>query len=162
MKKFIFEKYIYEVLNHNTTTGIQTTKDDFILITYRPNLLGDYRYFDFQNEKHYWENSIWSGQLKNKIFTEGRRIVLYRTNTIKPKPDDFVSDAEKEILKLMTPLYSRALDEARNSHSIQSSFFLYDRSDIIKKTFVTEINNFLPIICSFGYFGRTHNIENIN
>ena len=161
-KRGYFEKYVYEVLNHNTTTGIQTTNYNFILSTYRPNLLDNYRYFDFQNEKYYWENSTWSDQLKNKIFTEGRRIVLYRTNTIKLKPDDFVSYAEKEILKLMTPLYSRALDEVRNNHSIQISFFLYDRSDIIMKTFVTEINNFLPIICSFGYFGTTHNIEYIN
>ena len=62
----------------------------------------------------------------------------------------------------MTPTCFKALEEVKNNHSIQSSFFLYDCSDVIKKTFVTEINDFLPIICSFGYFGTTHNIENIN
>ena len=30
LKRGYFEKYFYEVLNHNVTAGIQTTKDDFI------------------------------------------------------------------------------------------------------------------------------------
>ena len=95
VKRGYFKKYVYEVLNHNTTAGIQTTKDDFILTTNRPNLHDNYRYFDFQNEKYYWDNSTWSEQLKNKIFSEGRRIVIYRFNTIKLKPDNFISPAEK-------------------------------------------------------------------
>ena len=53
VKRGYFEKYVCEVLNHNVTTGIQTTKNDFILSTYRPNLKDNYRYFDFQNEKYY-------------------------------------------------------------------------------------------------------------
>ena len=57
LKRGYFEKYVYEVLNHNVTAGIQTTKDDFILTTFRPNLRDNYRYFDFQNEKYYWDNS---------------------------------------------------------------------------------------------------------
>ena len=65
-------------------------KGDFILSKYRANLRDNYRYFDFQNEKYYWENSSWSDQLKNKTFSEGRRIVPYKFNTIKLKPDDFV------------------------------------------------------------------------
>ena len=56
IKRGYFEKYVYEVLNHNVTTGIQTTKDDFVLTTFRPNFRDNYRYFDFQNEKYYWEN----------------------------------------------------------------------------------------------------------
>ena len=60
LKHGYFEKYVYEVLNHNVTAGIQTKKDDFILTTVRPNLRDNYRYFDFQNEKYYWDNSTWS------------------------------------------------------------------------------------------------------
>ena len=97
LKRGYFEKYVYEVLNHNVTAGIQTTKDDFILTTFRPNLRDNYRYFDFQNEKYYWGNSTWPERFKNKLFSEGRRIVLYKFNTIKLKPGDFISPAEKKI-----------------------------------------------------------------
>ena len=31
-----------------------------------------------------------------------------------------------------------------------------------KKTFVSEINDFLPIICSFGHFRKITNIHKIN
>ena len=32
--------------------------------------------------------------------------------------------------------------------TLYRAHFLYDRSNIIKKTFVNEINDFLPIMCS--------------
>ena len=118
-----FEKYVYEVLNHNTTARIQTIKGDFILTTLRPNLQDNYRYFDIQNEKYYWDNSTWSEQLKNKIFSEGRRIVLHKFNTIKLKPGDFISPAEKEILALMTSNFFKGMIEIKNNQAIQSSFF---------------------------------------
>ena len=85
-----YERYIYEVLNHNTMTGVKMIKEDFILLTKRPDLKDNYRYFNFENEKYYWKDSTWSDDLKKLIFTECRRIVLYRYNTIKIKPDDFV------------------------------------------------------------------------
>ena len=54
------------------------------------------------------------------------------------------------------------MKEIKNNQAIQSSFFLYDRSNIIKKTFINEIDEFLPIMCSFGYFGKTTDIQNID
>ena len=54
------------------------------------------------------------------------------------------------------------MKEIKNNQAIQSSFFLYDSSNIIKKTFVNEINEFLPIMCSFGYLGKTTDIQNID
>ena len=74
----------------------------------------------------------WYDQLKNKIFSESRRIVLYKFNTIKLKSDNFVSDSEKEILALMTPTFSKGLKDIKDNDSIQSSFFLYDRSNTMK------------------------------
>ena len=56
----------------------------------------------------------------------------------------------------MTPTSFKGMKE------IQSSFFLYDRSNIIKKTFVNKINEFLPIMRSFGYFGKTTDIQNVD
>ena len=162
LKRGYFEKYVYEVLNHNVTARIQMTKGDFILTTFRPNLRDNYRYFDFQNEKNYWDNSTWSEQLKNNFFAEGRRIVLYKFSTVNLKPDDFISPAKKEILALMTSNFFKGMKEIKNNQAIQSSFFLYDRSNIIKKTFVNKINEFLPIMCSFGYFGKTTDIQNID
>ena len=162
LKRGYFEKYVYKGLNHNVMAGIQTAKDDFILTTFRPNLRNNYRYFDFQNEKCYWDNSTWSEQLKNNFFSKGRRIVLYKLNAIKLKPDDFISPSEKEILALMTPNFFKGMKEIKNNQAIQSSSFLYDRSNIIKKTFVNEINKFLPIMCSLSYFGKTTDIQNID
>ena len=96
------------------------------------------------------------------IFTEGRRIVFYRYNTIKIKPDDFISLLEKEIVALMTPIFCKGLKDIKDNDSIQGSFFLYDRSNIIKKTFVTEVNDFLAIMHFFGYFGNITNTHKIN
>ena len=79
-KRGYYEKYIYEVLNHTTTTGVQPSKEDFILITYTPHFRHNYRYFDFQNEKYYWKDSTWPDKFKKLIFTEGRRIILDRYN----------------------------------------------------------------------------------
>ena len=62
----------------------------------------------------------------------------------------------------MTPNFFKCMKEIKNNQAIQSSFFLCDRSNIIKKTFVNEINQFLPIMCSFGYFRKTTDIQNID
>ena len=62
----------------------------------------------------------------------------------------------------MTPVFCKRLKYRKDNDSIQSSFFLYDRSNIIKKTFVTEVNDFLTIMCSFGYFGNITNTHKIN
>ena len=81
---------------------------------------------------------------------------------MKLKPDDFISPAEKEILALMTHTFFKGMKEIKNNQVIQNSFFLYDRSNITKKAFVNEINEFLTIMCSFGYFGKTTDIQNID
>ena len=95
MQRNFYEKYVYEVLNHNTTVGVKP-KEDFILATKRTkSSINTYNHFHFENEKYYWKDSTWSDQLKKLIFMEGRRIVLYRYNTIKIKPDDFISPLEK-------------------------------------------------------------------
>ena len=96
-----YEKYIYEVLNHNTTAGIKMRKQDFMLLTRRPKLRDNYRYFKF----------------------EDRRIILYRYSTIKLKPDDFISPLEKEILKLMTPDYFNGLKELKKSNLFKAHIF---------------------------------------
>ena len=44
-----------------------------------------YSHFQFENEKYYWKDSTCSDQLNKFIFMEGRRIVLYRHNTMKIK-----------------------------------------------------------------------------
>ena len=62
----------------------------------------------------------------------------------------------------MTPNFFKSIKEIKNNQAIQSSFFLYERSNIIKKFFLKEINEFLPIMCSFGYFGKTTDIQNID
>ena len=36
----------------------------------------------------------------------------------------------------------------------QESYFLYDRSNVIKKTFINETNKFLRIYCSGSFSGK--------
>ena len=163
MQRNFYERYVYEVSNPNTTVGVKPTKEDFILPTKRTKpSTNTYDHFHFENEKYYWKDSTWSDHLKKLIFTEGRRIVLYRYNTIKIKPDDFISPLKKEIVVLMTPIFFKGLKDIKDNDSMQSSFFLYDCSNIIKKTFVSEVNDFLAIMCSFGYFGNITNTHKIN
>ena len=76
-------------------------KQDFMLLTRRPKLRDNYRYFKF----------------------EDRRIILYRYSTIKLKPDDFISPLEKEILKLMTPDYFNGLKELKKSNLFKAHIF---------------------------------------
>ena len=45
---------------------------------------------------------------------------------------------------------------------INESFFLYDKSNTIKKTFVTAINKQLSLYGSFSYFLGKTSIKNIN
>ena len=77
MQRNFYERYVYEVLNHNTTVGVKPAKEDFVLPTKitKPST-NTYDHFHFENEKYYWKDSTWFDQLKKLIFTEGRRIVL--------------------------------------------------------------------------------------
>ena len=122
MMHSFYGKYVYEVLNYNRTTTL--SKDDFILPTTRTKpSTNTYSHFQFEIEKYYWKDSTWSDQLKKLIFTEGRRIVLYRYNTIKLKPNEFISPPEKEILALMIPIFFKGLKDVKDNDSIQGSFF---------------------------------------
>ena len=85
--------------------------------------------------------------------------ILQSNNEIAVSPGKFLSPPEKETLKLMTPLYFSLIETIIQNKKVtlcyQDLSFLYDRSDIIKKSFISETNKFLPILCSFRYFGTT-------
>ena len=63
--------------------------------------------------------------------------------------DDFLSQAEKDIEKILTKDFTKLLNVYQDSH------FLYDWNNIAKTSFVNELNKFLPIFCSFSFFGST-------
>ena len=98
-------------------------KEDFILPTRRPKLRDNYRYFKFEHEKYYWKDSAGSDELKKLIFIEDRRIALYRYNTIKLKPGDFISPLEKQILALMIPDYFNGLKDFKKSNLFEAHIF---------------------------------------
>ena len=84
--------------------------------------------------------------------------ILQSNNEIAVSPGKFLSPPEKEILKLMTPYFSlieTIIQNKKVTLCYQDLSFLYDRFDIIKKSFISETNKFLPILCSFRYFGTT-------
>ena len=124
MQRNFHERYVYEVLNHNTTAGIQPKKEDFVLPVRktRPST-NRYSHFHFENKKYYWKDSTCSDKFKKLIFTKERRIVLYRYNIVKTKPGDFIFPPEKKILELMTPIYFKGIKDIKNNDPMQSSFF---------------------------------------
>ena len=66
MQRNFYERYAYEVLNHNTTVGIQSTKEDFMLPMRRTKpITNTFSHFHFENEKYYRKDSTWNDELKN-------------------------------------------------------------------------------------------------
>ena len=61
----------------------------------------------------------------------------------------FLSQAEKDIEKRLTKDFIKLLN------IYQDSYFLYDRNNIAKTSFVNESNKFLLIFCSFTCFWST-------
>ena len=58
MQRNFYEKYVYEVLNHNATAGMQPKKEDFILPMKRTKPSNNfYHHFHFENEKYYGKGS---------------------------------------------------------------------------------------------------------
>ena len=43
----------------------------------------------------------------------------------------------------------------------QKLYFLYDRSNIIKRTFINEIKKFLPLYCSGSFYGEMEKEKDI-
>ena len=64
---------------------------------------------------------------------------------------NFLTQAEKDIEKLLTKDFTKEIQLSK----YQESYFLYDRKNIANTSFVIQINKFLPIFCSFSFFGST-------
>ena len=58
----------------------------------------------------------------------------------------FMRDAEKKLSKKYFPIL-KSID------IFQDSCFLYDKSKFIKKTFITELNKYIPLYGAISYFG---------
>ena len=70
------------------------------------------------------------------IFNTGEEIFPF-------SPDDF---------KLNEPIELENILE--KTQFIQDSYFLYDKNNLIKKSFITELNKFISIYGSISYFGN--------
>ena len=68
--------------------------------------------------------------------------------TIKKVSASFLTDEEIEIKKI----HFNTIEEI---DFFQGLYFLYNRSNVIKRTFINEINKFLPIYCLGSFFGET-------
>ena len=83
-----------------------------------------------------------------------RNKVGYDIQNISYKKDLLVLNEEKEIIKLY-------FDPTKRLNLLQESYFVYDRSSLVKQSFITEIIKFLPIYCSTSYFkDKSHWKEN--
>ena len=50
----------------------------------------------------------------------------------------------------------------KKTQFIQGSYFLYDKGNVIKRSFITELNKFLTIYGSVSYFGQKKTINQTN
>ena len=50
----------------------------------------------------------------------------------------------------------------KKTQFIQGSYFLYDKGNVIKRSFITELNKFLSIYGSVSYFGQKKTINQTN
>ena len=72
-----------------------------------------------------------SDSLKKLILPEKGKRIANSNVALKISTEDFISPTEKEIISLMTPAFLKGMqivDEVNNS--FQTSFFLYERSNI--------------------------------
>ena len=73
---------------------------------------------------------------------------------IKKVSNSFLKDEEIEIKKT----YFNAIEQMK---LFQKLYFLYDRSNIIKRTFINEIKKFLPFYCSGSFYGEMEKEKDI-
>ena len=85
-------------------------------------------------------------QYKNEIVPPGNK-VRYNVQNIDFTKDLFLLNEEKEVKKIYFDLTKRL-------NLLQEPYFVYNRSSLVKPTFITEINKFLSIYCSVSKFSE--------
>ena len=102
---------------------------------------------DFTFDQHHFKfiNTTYLNEVQQKLLPKPVEIIYRKREEEIDVPDFLVTKAEKEIKEI----YFR-VHELVNLY--QESYFLYDRSNLVKQSFVNEINEFLPIYCSASFF----------
>ena len=65
-----------------------------------------------------------------------------------------ILDEEKAIKKIY-------FDPTKSLNLFQESYFIYDRSSLVKPYFISELNKFLPIYCSVSNFSEKKKKKNL-
>ena len=65
-----------------------------------------------------------------------------------------ILDEEKAIKKIY-------FDPTKSLNLLQESYFIYDRSSLVKPYFISELNKFLPIYCSVSNFYKKKKKKNL-
>ena len=65
-----------------------------------------------------------------------------------------ILDEEKAIKKIY-------FDPTKSLNLLQESYFIYDRSSLVKPYFISELNKFLPIYCSVSNFSEKKKKKNL-
>ena len=63
------------------------------------------------------------------------------------KKDGLITNEEKKIKK-------KTFRRTKIVNILQDTFFIYDRSALVKQSFITELNRFLPTYCSVSNFSE--------
>ena len=131
------EKSIYEFRLKNETVNM--TIWDFSLPFFR--IKGRGLYFD--EFRYFWGTP---SQYK-KIIKPPKHRAGYIVQWFNYVEDAFILDEEKAIRKIYFDLTMRL-------NVLQESYFIYDHSSLLKLSFISKLNTFLPIYCSVSTFSE--------
>ena len=126
------EENVYEFELKDKT--IKITRDGFILPAYRLQKRG----VIFDQHEFFKDNFV--PEKIKKYLTPPRNRAKYGYQEQKRIDDFFITKAEKDIKN-----YFKKHDQL---YLFDESYFLYDRSNIVKQSFVNKINKFLPLYSS--------------
>ena len=113
------------------------------------------------------------GYTVNGFNIKFRNLPYELTRIIDPSPNLINTDTNTEVVDntLTQELFSEKPKEIKDKikkynaiptkNFINESFFLYDKSNMIKKTFITAINKQLALYGSFSYFSAKTSVKNI-
>ena len=133
------QENVFEFKLKDKTINIRS--DDFILPKYRTKTGG----IVFDHHTFFLEDNSIPARIEKNVELPGNR-VKYDYQEQRLSDDFLVTKAEKDVKKMYF--------QAHESNLFQESYFLYDRSNLVKQSFVNKINRFLPIYCSASYFGE--------
>ena len=139
-------RYVYKIFySQSLAVSFFPKSNDSIFPEFKQKGWGG---FAFEQEHYRFVNCTLAVSLKKLVPPENNNKIK-KSRIISAENDDiFLSRVENDIEKIYKH-YTIFLN------IYQETYLLYDRNNLLKKSFIDELNVFLSIYCSVSYFGET-------